>query len=95
MRESEQAVWGLQVSIAGEIGWHVRCASLLACGMCMLSQKGKCCMTEHVDTCSGSQKWFYQEDYMILNAFFYLFLVLGTALWALGIQVLAPRLTAW
>ncbi|KAK9840925.1 hypothetical protein WJX81_000836 [Elliptochloris bilobata] len=33
-----------------------------------------------------SQKWFYQEDYMILNAFFYLFLILGTALWALGIQ---------
>ena len=27
---------------------------------------------------------------MILNAFFYLFLILGTALWALGIQVLAP-----
>ena len=27
---------------------------------------------------------------MILNCFFYLFLVLGTALWALGIQVLNP-----
>lgn len=26
-RYSEYVVWGLQVSIAGEIGWHVRCAS--------------------------------------------------------------------
>ena len=30
---------------------------------------------------------------MILNAFFYLFLVIGTALWALGIQVLYPSST--
>ena len=29
---------------------------------------------------------------MILNAFFYLFLVIGTALWALGIQVPTPAL---
>eukprot|EP00884_Botryococcus_braunii_P015806 jgi/Botrbrau1/2909/Bobra.0036s0047.3 len=32
-------------------------------------------------------QWFYQEEYMIMNYAFYFFLTLGTALWAVGIEV--------
>lgn len=32
------------------------------------------------------QRWFYNEDYDILNFFFYAFITLGTTFWALGAQ---------
>eukprot|EP00250_Pteridium_aquilinum_P007234 c17002_g1_i1 orf=250-1095(+) len=32
------------------------------------------------------QRWFYHEDYDILNFFHYVFITLGTTFWALGVQ---------